>query len=93
MPKITIQMTADNAERLAHTSMAWGPNWAAQDGRFEPIAGEQSYAWKQAYWLEPGEAALILFTSYLSAYGHEYAVVFDLADDSGYVVLTDWAKS
>lgn len=92
MTAITIQMTANNAERLAHTSMAWGSDWAAQDGRFESVSGEQSYGWQQAYWLEAGESALILFTSYLSAYGHDFAVLYDLTDDGGYVVLTDWVK-
>lgn len=92
MTAITIQMDADDAERLAHTSMAWSADWAAQDGRFEQVKGEQSYQWAMAYWLEDGTATLILFTSYLSAYGHDYAVLYDLADDGGYVVLTDWSK-
>jgi hypothetical protein len=93
MSAITIIMDADDADRLAHTSMAWGADWAAQDGRFEIVKGETSYAWSQAYWLEDGTAALILFTSYLSAHGHDHAVLWDLAADPGYVVVTDWKVS
>lgn len=92
MSAITVLMDADDAERLTHTSTAWGSDWAAQDGRFETVKGELTYGWAQAYWLEEGGAALILFSSYLSAHGYEYAVLFDLADDGGYVVLTDWTN-
>jgi hypothetical protein len=96
MSTITINMTADDAERLATTSMAWGNDWAEQDGRFESVKTEApapSYNWGQAYWLEPGAAAQILFTSYLAAHGYECETVWDLADGGGYVVLTDWVNA
>jgi hypothetical protein len=92
--KITIQMTAQDAEMLATTSMAWGNDWAEQDGRFENIKTDNaapSYAWARAYWLEPGAATMILFTSFIASQGYEFEVLWDLAQDGGYVVLTDWA--
>jgi hypothetical protein len=91
---IQIQMSADDAERLAVTSMAWGNDWASHDGRFENVkvnAAGPSYRWGRAYWLESGAAAYILFTSFLTAHGFDHEVVWDLVDDGGYVVLTDWA--
>jgi hypothetical protein len=93
MSAIKIHMTAEDAERLAVTSMPWGNHWASHDGRFESVKTDNdlpSYRWGRAYWLESGAAAMILFTSYIAAYGFEYEVLWDLADDGGYVVLTDW---
>jgi hypothetical protein len=96
MSAITVQMTAFDAEQLTTTSMAWGRDWAEQDGRFESVrvnGPAASYKWARAYWLEPGAAAMILFTSYLAAYGFEHEVLWDLVDSGGYVVLTDWTNA
>jgi hypothetical protein len=93
MSAIVIEMTSEDAERLAVTSMEWGNHWASHDGRFESVRVESeapSYRWGRAYWLESGAAAYILFTSYLTAQGFRHEVLWDLADDGGYVVLTDW---
>jgi hypothetical protein len=93
MNSVLIQMTAEDAERLAVTSMAWGNDWASHDGRFESVrvkGAVPSYRWGRAYWLESGAAAYILFTSYLTANGFDHEVLWDLVDDCGYVVLTDW---
>ena len=96
MNTVTIHMTADDAERLALVSCAWGNDWAEQDGRFESITtqtGAMSYQWARAYWLEPGAASLILFTSFLATHGQAHDVLWDLADDGGYVVVTDWVNT
>ncbi len=96
MSAIKIHMTAEDAERLAVTSMAWGSDWASHDGRFESVKVEAeapSYRWGRAYWMEPGAAAYILFTSFITAHGFEYEVLWDLADDGGYVVVTDWVST
>lgn len=93
---VTIQMTAEDAELLTTTSTAWGNDWAEQDGRFENIKTQNatpSYAWMRAYWLEPGTASMILFTSFLASQGHDCEVLWDLADDGGFVVLTDWSNT
>jgi hypothetical protein len=93
MSAIVIEMTSEDAERLAVTSMEWGNHWASHDGRFESVRVESeapSYRWGRAYWLESGAAAYILFTSYLTAQGFRHEILWDLADDGGYVVLTDW---
>ena len=93
MSAVLIEMTAEEAERLAVTSMAWGNDWASHDGRFENVkvkGAAPSYRWARAYWLESGAAAYILFTSYLTANGFDHEVVWDLVEDGGYVVLTDW---
>jgi hypothetical protein len=95
MSTITIQMTALDAEQLTTTSMAWGSDWAEQDGRFESVkvGGPAAlYTWQRAYWLEPGTASMILFTSFIAAYGFGYEVLWDLVDNGGYVVLTDWVS-
>ena len=92
---VIVQMTAQDADALASTSMTFGPEWAAHDGRFEtvtePTDGDPNlYRDWSAYWV--GDAAsMILFRSYVATYGHDYAVLYDTADDfAGFVVLTDW---
>jgi hypothetical protein len=93
MSAIVIDMTAEDAERLAISSMEWGNDWVNQHGRFESVKTEKeapSYHWGRVYWLEPGAAAYILFTSYLTAHGFGHEVLWDLAEDGAYVVLTDW---
>ncbi len=93
MNAIVIEMTSDDAESLAVTSMEWGNHWASHDGRFESVKTKSeaaSYGWLRAYWLESGAASYILFTSYLTANGFDHEVLWDLAEDGGYVVLTDW---
>lgn len=89
-------MTFEDAERLVVTSMEWGNIWATQNGRFELVNTENesySYHWGRAYWLEDGAAAYILFTSYLTAHGFQHEVLWDMAEDGGYVVLTDWVTA
>jgi hypothetical protein len=88
-------MTAEDAERLPVTSMEWGGDWASHDGRFESVKTDgtaPSYRFGHAYWMETGAAAYVLFTSFIAAYGFKYEVLWDLADDGGYVVLTDWVS-
>jgi|688.fasta_scaffold1056031_2 hypothetical protein len=95
MSAITIQMTSEDAERLTVTSMAWGNDWASQDGRFESVkiqGDAPSYRLGHAYWMESCATAYILFTSYLSAHGFGFEVLWDLAENGGYVVLTDWVN-
>lgn len=94
--KITIQMTAQDADMLATTSTAWDNTWAEQDGRFENVKTDNaapSYAWAHAYWLEPGAATMILFTSFLASQSHEFEVLWDKAQNGGFVVLTDWSNA
>ena len=86
-------MTSEDAERLVVTSMAWGPSWVKHEKRFELVNTPHesySYHWGNGYWLESGAAAYILFTSYLTAHGFQHEVLWDMAEDGGYVVLTDW---
>jgi hypothetical protein len=96
MSAIVIEMTSEDAERLAVTSMAWGNDWASHDGRFESVKTQNetpSYHWSRVYWLEQGAAAYILFTSYLTAHGFAHEVLWDLSNGLGYVVLTDWVTA
>jgi hypothetical protein len=91
MSAVVVQMTSEDAERLAVTSMAWGGDWATMAPRWEYVKTQGntvSFEWARAYWLEPGATALILFTSFIAAHGFEYEVLWD--HDGTYVVLTDW---
>jgi hypothetical protein len=94
---VIIQMTAQDAEALANASMTFGPDWAAQDGRFEtvtePTDGDPNlYRGWTAYWVDSA-ASMILLRSYVAAFGHDYAVLYDSNDKwPGYVVLTTWAN-
>ena len=95
---IIVQMTAQDAERLVTTSMTFGPDWAAQDGRFEIVTEPTDddanlYRDWTAYWVESA-ASMVLFRSYVATYGHDYAVLYDTADGfEGYVVLTPWTSN
>ena len=94
---VIIQMSAQDADALASVSMAFGPEWAAQDGRFEvvtePTDGDHNlYRDWTAYWVDDA-ASMILFRSYIATLGHDYAVLYDTADDSSsYFVLTAWTS-
>jgi hypothetical protein len=94
---VIVQMSAQDADALASTSMTFGPDWAAQDGRFETVTEPTDddanlYRDWTAYWVD-GAASMILFRSYVATLGHDYAVLYDTADSSaGYVVLTAWTS-
>ena len=99
MPRARIQLTMDDEDfgYLTTNSAEWaaiGSEWAPQiaDGRFVtvPPGGIPFTTWKCAYWLEDGYAALMLARAFLDAWGHDYQVVTDEAEDGGWVILTDY---
>lgn len=91
-----IHMTEADFERLCGTSMHWGPDWAAHDGRFENYAdgaGFQQppgYQWRYAYWVGEQAASYILAASFLADRGEAYELLWDL-DSEEWLILTDYA--
>jgi len=77
----------EDFDRLWDTSMEWGSDWAAQDGRFDPPV---SYGWKRAYWFELSYANLMFARMFLDIQGHPYEIASDEA--GGWVLLTDYVS-
>lgn len=82
-----MKMNEGDFDRLWDTSMAWGREWLAQDGRFDPPV---SYDWKQAYWFELSYSNLIFAKSFLEDKGYDYEVAADEA--GGWVILTNYVS-
>jgi hypothetical protein len=88
---VRIKITADDFNRLWNTHTSWGYGFSDQlaKGRFEPVNGEMSTRWKQAYWLGDDYAKVIIARSWLSP--DNYAIIWDRTCGE-YVLLTqyDW---
>jgi hypothetical protein len=82
-----MKLTNEDFDRLWDTSMEWGGEWRAQDGRFDPPV---SYEWKQAYWFEMSYANLLFAKLYLDEKGYDYEVASDEA--GGWVILTNYVS-
>jgi hypothetical protein len=80
-----MKLTKQDFEMLWDTSMEWGQEWKAQEGRFEPPV---SYEWLRAYWFELSYANLLMARVFLEANEYEYEVASDEA--GGWVLLTDY---
>jgi len=87
MTKIEIKLDAQQFEYLWDNSMAWaGTDWAAQDGRFEPMP---NYMSKWAYFYDTYLNALISM-SYLDAVGQSATLHSD--ETGGWVIVTNYAS-
>jgi len=85
---ITINMSAEDFSYLYDTSMNWNSvDWQVQDGRFDPMPDYRKFV--RAYWFN-SYSSLLLARSFVAAEGFEYSVHFDEAEDSGWVLLTDF---
>lgn len=82
-----MKLTNEDFDRLWDTSMGWGSEWRAHDGRFEPPV---SYEWKQAYWFEISYANLLFAKLYLDEKGYDYEIASDEA--GGWVILTNYVS-
>ena len=82
-----MRLTNEDFDRLWDTSMEWGSEWRAHDGRFEPPV---SYEWKQAYWFEMSYANLLFAKLYLDEKGYDYEIASDEA--GGWVILTNYVS-
>ena len=82
-----MNLTNEDFDRLWDTSMEWGSEWRAQDGRFDPPV---SYEWKQAYWFEMSYANLLFAKLYLDEKGYDYEITSDEA--GGWVMLTNYVS-
>ncbi len=82
-----MKLTSEDFDRLWDTSMAWGSQWRAQDGRFEPPV---SYEWEQAYWFEVSYANLLFAKSFLDEQGYGYEIASD--QEGGWVILTNYVS-
>ena len=82
-----MKLTNEDFDRLWATSMEWGSEWRAHDGRFDPPV---SYEWKQAYWFEMSYANLLFAKLYLDEKGYDYEIASDEA--GGWVMLTNYVS-
>jgi hypothetical protein len=80
-----MKLTEQDFQNLWDTSMAWGSEWRAQDGRFDPPV---SYEWRQAYWFELSYANLVMARTFLESKGEDYEVSSDEA--GGWILLTNY---
>jgi hypothetical protein len=80
-----MKLTKQDFEMLWDTSMEWGQEWRAHEGRFDPPV---SYEWRRAYWFELSYANLLMARAFLEEQGYKYEVASDEA--GGWVLLTDY---
>ena len=85
--KVDLYLNAVYFEHLWDNSMAWqGTDWAAQDGRFEPMP---DYSMKWAYFFEEFTNALIAL-SYLEASGEAATLHSD--EVGGWLIVSNFAS-
>jgi hypothetical protein len=100
--QITIEMDQDDFDHLTVSSTNWASTkdtWLKQiteDGRFEMYGKGRTYDempglhWKRAYWLEDGYTSVVLAKAFLAGEQYNYELVWDLAEDGSWVILTDF---
>ena len=88
-----IDMNEAMFEVLVETSMAWGKGWREQLDRFECVFGDAPYPsldWSMAYWVGNNPASMILARSWLMEEGHDFEIVWDMAEHLSYALLTNY---
>ena len=96
---VVIQVTARDFGRLCENSGEWA-GWTPPAGRFEALDTADAPAtreWQCVYWVGGSWTGVILARAFLDARGHDYEVLFDLAElpggqAFGYVILTDYQE-
>jgi hypothetical protein len=87
MTKVEIELDALGFEHLWDQSMAWaGTDWAAQDGRFEPMP---NYTDKWSYFFENYLHAVIAL-GFLKGVGEKATLHSDEA--GGWLIVTNYAS-
>jgi hypothetical protein len=85
--KVELHLNDVYFEYLWDSSMAWqGTDWAAQDGRFEPMP---DYSKKWAYFFDEFTSALIAL-SYLESRGEVATLHSD--ETGGWLIVSDFAS-
>ena len=86
---ITLEMNQDDFDRLSNTTMNWSSvDWAAQDGRFEPIPDYREFT--RIYWFD-NYANLLIARAFLSKMGFASDTHSDQSEDSEpWILLTDF---
>lgn len=96
---VELTVSGKDFERLAMTTMRWGPHWQPliDSDRFEatpphdePIRTD----WGFAHWFGDQWQAVMTARAYLDGIGHGYQILWDVAEEDdgtpfGYVILTD----
>jgi len=100
MPKIVLQLDAEDFNRLLVRTSKWeGSGWQERQEQkdvFQTIGADDRAAigwhWRYAFWVGPQWATVIFARSYLDSAGHAYQILFHLPDegDPSYVILTDY---
>jgi len=93
-----IHMNEAMFEALTETSMAWGEGWREKLDRFECFGNDAQYPsldWSMAYWVGDNPASLVLVLSWLIEEGHDFEIVWDMAEHPngallGYAFLTNY---
>ena len=89
MEKVKVDIYLDDVyfEMLWDNSMAWqGTDWAAQDGRFDPMP---DYSKKWAYFFQEFLPAITAF-SYLESKGEAATIHTD--ESGGWLIVSDFAS-
>lgn len=94
MPKIILDLDAEDFNRLCNNSARWGNNFRDHESHFETIGADReiSWDWRYAYWVGLEWTSVIFARSYLDSIGQRYQVVWDMVEnpDMSYVILTDY---
>ena len=86
--EITLKVSTNDFEGLWEQSMNWkDTDWAAQDGRFEPMPDYTK--WDRAYWFD-SLITLMVARSYLQALNYDYQQILDTNGDIEMVLLTNF---
>ena len=87
MIKVEIELDATGFEQLWDNSMAWkGTDWAAQDGRFEPMP---NYSDTWAYFFE-GYLNAVVALGFIKATGESATLHSD--ETGGWLIVTNYAS-
>lgn len=100
---MNVHMNEQMFQVVTDSSMRWGENWRAHDGRFENYSAKSSseppsYSWKMAYWFGTSGADMILGRSWIIEQGYEFELLWDLAEwdngeSLGWLIVTDYMTS
>jgi hypothetical protein len=87
------KITAQDFDQLRSNGTNWG-QWAKdQEGRFDvmgaPYGTVPNYDFKHAYWMDDSWSNVLLGKMFLAQEGFTYQVLWDNADNTSEIYLTD----
>lgn len=96
-----MDLSEHDFDLMYEAAMAWGPDWAAHDGRFIDVHSRTTsmppYDMRMAYWFGQRWVEVMLAQMFLDQEGFRYRTLWDTTVhpsgvEMGYVIVSDYVS-